>query len=438
MKVGKHREILEKELTKIFVKYNLDNNVINKIKEEFISRGVSSGEFLSIVDGKIQIETIPLNMLCLLTDLFYQETTEQNIKLDNFFTEQEISTAKNFRRESEEQVRYPIIFDNVMKISEDHFVTYKTAQEVAGYYAKNLIVYNKQTQRNAKYSEYQDKIVEMISINKASITDIQNDIVEGRQITNFITFNILQNGEESFVYDAKSKTLTVHEGEIDILDGFHRSLGMLSAVQKEPNVKYITGINIVNWDIEKSRRFIVQEDKRNKINPSHVKSMNPEKYENIIIKKLNESSSSDFKGKITTDNVLIRKHRALTTYDIVNNTVLREYEDIKTNRDANIVAEWLIEFFNELIGLYPTEFLTEIESTKEISFINNENMFAGYITLAKELQNVSNWRQKLQEIMNKIDFSINNPKWESLKTATELNRKLLKNISNYFREIINQ
>jgi hypothetical protein len=436
MKVGKSRELLEKELAKIFVKYNLDNNVINKIKEEFISRGVSSGEFLSIIDGKIQIETISLSLLCLLTDLFYQETTEQNIKPDNFFTEQEISTSKNFRRESEEQNRYPIVFDNVMKIGEDHFVTYKTAQEVAGYYAKNLIVYNKQTQRNAKYSEYQDKIVEMISINKASISDIQNDIVEGRQITNFITFNILQNGEENFEYDAKNKTLTVFEGEIDILDGFHRSMGILAAVQKEPNVKYITGINIVNWDIEKSRRFIVQEDKRNKINPSHVKSLNPEKYENIIIKKINESSSSDFKGRITTDNVLIRKHRALTTYDIFNNTILKEYKDIKTNRDASIIAEWLIEFFNELIGLYPTEFLTEIESTKKVSFINNENMFAGYITLAKELQNVSNWRQKLQEIMSNIDFSINNPKWESLKNSTELNKRLLKNISNYFREMI--
>jgi hypothetical protein len=436
MKIGKDRDLLEKELAKIFVKYNLDNNVINKIKEEFISRGVSSGEFLSIIDGKIQIETIPLNMLCLLTELFYKETTEQNIKPETYFTEQEINTAKNFRRESEEQSKYPLVFENVMKIGDDHYVTYKTAQEVAGYYAKNLIVYNKQTQRNAKYSEYQDKIVEMISINKSSISDIAKDIVEGRQITNFITFNILQNGEENFEYDAKNKTLTVFEGEIDILDGFHRSMGILSAVQKEPNVKYITGINIVNWDIEKSRRFIVQEDKRNKINASHVKSLNPDRYENMIIKKLNESSSSDLKGKITTDNLFIRKHKALTTYDVINNTIQKEYKDIKTNRDASLIAEWLIEFFNELIGLYPTEFLTEIESTKETSFINNENMFAGYISLSKELQNVSNWRQKLQEVMSKIDFSVNNSKWESLKSATELNKRLLKNISNYFREIV--
>jgi 6-pyruvoyl-tetrahydropterin synthase len=63
-------------------------------------------------------------------------------------------------------------------------------------------------------------------------------------------------------------------------------------------------------------------------------------------------------------------------------------------------------------------------------------MFAGYISLAKELQNISNWRQKLQEVMSKIDFSINNPKWESLKTATDLNKRLLKNISNYFKEMI--
>jgi hypothetical protein len=156
----------------------------------------------------------------------------------------------------------------------------------------------------------------------------------------------------------------------------------------------------------------------------------------MIIKKLNESSSSDLKGKITTDNLFIRKHKALTTYDVINNTIQKEYKDIKTNRDASLIAEWLIEFFNELIGLYPTEFLTEIESTKETSFINNENMFAGYISLSKELQNVSNWRQKLQEVMSKIDFSVNNSKWESLKSATELNKRLLKNISNYFREIV--
>lgn len=436
MKVGKERSSLERALVEVFEKYNLNKEIINKIKNEFVERGVGSGEFLSIIDGGIRVETIPLDMLCLISELFYQETKEKNINPETYFNESEISESKKFRRETEKQSKFPLVFEDVMKISEDHYVTYKTAQEVKKYYDRNIITYNKQTQRNVKYTEYHDKIIEMISINKNSITDIEKDIIEGRQITNFITLNILQNGEEEFKYDARTKTLTVLSGDINILDGFHRSLGMINSVQKVPNVHYITGINIVNWDVEKSRRFIVQEDKRNKINQSYVKSLNPEKYENMIVKKINESSASDLKGKIATDMVLIRSHRALTTYDVINSAIIHEYTDIKSNRDSTLIAEWLIDFFNELIGIYPDAFLSEIEATKANSYINHVNMFSGYVSLSKELQGRNDWRQKLQEALSKIDFSKDNKIWEEFKIEKDSGVRTLRAISKYFKSFV--
>jgi hypothetical protein len=322
-----------------------------------------------------------------------------------------------------------------MQFAEDHYVTSMSAQDIASLYARNIIVYNRQTQRNIKYSEYQNKVIEMININKSSIAEIEKAIIEGRMITNFITINLLQTGEENYKYNAKSKTLTVFAGELDILDGFHRSLGIINAVQKVPNIQYTTGLNIVSWDVEKAQNFIVQEDKRNPIKKAYIKSISHEKYENMIIKKINETSSSDMRGKITTDETLIRTHRALTTFEVLTEAVQNEYDKIKTSRDAMVISEWLIEFFNELVHLYPDAFLENIKEVKENSYINHSNMFAGYVAIAKQLEGKSDWRNRLQNIMSNINFNSDNELWQELK-IDRFTKGNLKNISRYFSNLI--
>jgi hypothetical protein len=250
-------------------------------------------------------------------------------------------------------------------------------------------------------------------------------------ITNAITFNILKNGEEEFEYDEKNRTLTVYKGEIDILDGFHRSLGMINAVSVNPEVQYITAVNITNFDIEKARRFIVQEDKKNKIAKKHIEAYK-ETLENAIVRKINESPNCDLKGKITTNGRLIQFNQALVEFEVLAQAIKYHF-DIKTQREANQIADYLIEGFNEIIGLYPDEFLDNYAKVKQRSTINHNYTFIGYVALLAKLRENPQWKEKLRKTLEKIDFSIKNPDWEAIGLFNgRLTIKVIESISKYF------
>jgi hypothetical protein len=53
--------------------------------------------------------------------------------------------------------------------------------------------------------------------------------------------------------------------------------------------------------------------------------------------------------------------------------------------DAEDVADFLIDYFNMLLGTYSNEFINNIEETRKTSLINDNNMFVGYIVLARRM-----------------------------------------------------
>lgn len=432
------RKELENELRKIIIEYSFDKKVQQKIVKYFEEKNVLPGEILAILGGNIPLETISQVMLGALADAFYKVLRLEIINPERYFNEGEIKIIKEFKRNIKGMEKYPITFEDVLKVAEDHYITYAKAQDVVELYNKNIVIYNYKTQRNSKLIEYKDKIIMQPNINWNSVKEMTEDMIKDRFITNFITLNLLQNGEDEFEYDEKNKTLTIYAGEINVLDGFHRSLAMINAIQQKPNLSYVTGVNITNFDVDKAIRFIIQEDKKNKINKRYLQSINPDKLANGVVQKLNESAMSDLKGKITNDITLIQQNKALTLTNIMADAIEYHYK-LKTRKDVYQTAKWLIEFFDELIGCYPDEFIENIAETKKNSVINHKNIFIGYIALSKELQNADNWREKLYEVMLKIDFNKNNKIWEEIDLFRyEIKKRTIKKISNYFVSLLQE
>lgn len=446
MKLDKEKFYLE--LNSVFADLNLNKKLIEKVKTDLSIRNILPQAVQGIINRSIPVQTVDMPVLYFILDSLNKEVQEINkeekiIEIDlkrlnpeTYFTEQEIKEMETYKREIKKGAKYPLVFENVIKLAEDQFATKLSVQQIAELYNSNLIYYNTQTQRNTKVREWKNKIVEVISINNRSVNEIQKDIEENKFIPNFITFNLLQNGEDEFDYNEQNQTITIFNGEINIVDGAHRCLSILGAVKNNPNIKMNMGVTITNFDIDKARRFIVQEDKKNPIDKKYIQSLDSERLSNMIVQKLNERSDSELRGKIATDSAAIKHNQALTYFNILSDAIEHNFE-LKTKKDVLDISKWLIECFSELIGSYPEQFIDNIAESKKYSTIAHENMFIGYIALFSKLYHDNNWEEKLLNIMEKVDFSMNNPMWNEINLFTKsINKTTIKKISNYYHKMV--
>jgi len=65
-------------------------------------------------------------------------------------------------------------------------------------------------------------------------------------------------------------------------------------------------------------------------------------------------------------------------------------------------------------------------------------MFAGYIALSERLYGVKKWEDILEEILDKIDFSIENPFWDDIKLSKEsdMKKSTRNNLYKFFQKLI--
>jgi hypothetical protein len=284
----KDRGVLEDVLNKLFEEYNRDSEVIFNVKKELAEYDINVGMATGILNTTIPIQTQSASVLCLVTLALYHATNKSIIKPEDYFFDEEIETAKKPKKQFELKKDY-VEIEDIKQVADDQWITTMTYKQVAELYSIGKVRYNKDTQRNTVFKEYGDKIIEAININKGSVKEIKELMLQGLFIPNTLTFNILMTGKEKFEPDNRNKSMRVYDN-LDIIDGYHRSLAGIEAVAENPNIEGTFEIRITNFNIEKCHRFIVQEDKKNKIDKRYIQTLTVENLENKIVKLINENA----------------------------------------------------------------------------------------------------------------------------------------------------
>ena len=376
----KDREVLEHNLYKVIQEYANKKNengvqIKDLVAEKLRKVGISTGGTKKIINKNDPLEIQGQYMIFIITDAFYSATREPIIDPEKFFTEKEIKEYKQFNKEgAKSREKFPLTFKGVKKISDDYYRLDSSIETIKDWAERKLFTYNFDTQRNAKVK---DGIL-MPSINKKSVQEIAERIQEGRFHSNHLTFNLLSNGEEEFKYDSKNRVLTIYNGEMNIIDGFHRVLGILRALSENPESTYVTGINITNFDIDKARDFIVQENKQNPINQTQLKSWDKERMSTIVIEKINTSADSEFKGLVVTDMKFIKAKKGMVHFEHLEH-VIDKYFKIKNIRDANNTSKKIVDGLNEIAGCKYDEF------KNKDGFWFNTLMVSGYLYIIDEI-----------------------------------------------------
>ena len=349
------REDLDIRLNDLFTKI-LNKNMGRKIIEQTGEVISEKRNYLKAATHSILLQQRPLSDVS-DKEIYWvidglNETLSKNgelnlvkdFKIKDIFTDKEIQKYSKSKFENVTETIYPISF-KVLKISDDQWLSTISSKKLFELYKNQIINYNKNTQRPLKEVTKHGVKIYKINKNKQSVNAIKEDLKKGLFIPNCLTFNInMDNPSNEYYVDEENGELVLENGQFDLIDGFHRYSAITELLLENPDIEFNFGIWIMNFDENKSCRFIAQEDKRNKINKTYTKSLdalNGDNFSSRIIQVLNENNNSPFKGKLT------RYNDSNINYDDVVITINDNFK-CNTRMEANRLSENIIKSFEIL------------------------------------------------------------------------------------------
>lgn len=403
MKRGISRDIFQTDIIKVIYSIS-DRNIVDDITEELIQkRGFERGLASDIMQGNAQYNILSTIELGVILDTIYKITSMPTARIDNYLELAEINQVRDFKfhKIGKKKKKNLLIFEDVRQVARDIWTVVVPAKRIVDLYRANKITYNPETQRDPKIIRSGDTIISTINVNASAVEAIRDDLIDGVFIPNTITFNVPMNDRSSIAYD-KNKNRLVITGGIDILDGYHRSAGIVAASRElNDNLDINFELRITNFNVEKARRFIVQEDKRNSISKEYIKSIDTTDYISNVINDINESGRSEMRGLIVSDYDLVRAGRGVVTFDLMHSVIEKLWAP-ESMAEADDLAVYLTNFFNRLVSVFPRHFKTR-KSTREEGFVISNSNMAFYLVLAKEVEGDDSWKTEYSSILKKLN-----------------------------------
>jgi hypothetical protein len=434
------REKLEDNLIEAIKSVNTDNKSVKKIRTGLVKYDINTGISQNLINFPENVKEIDLRLLCLLTEEVFKVTKDIDIDPKLFFTEIEIKESYKYSHQQSETLGFPLAFPNTTIVGNEAYLTSLSIKTIKKLLDNQLLKYNFENQREAKVVKRNDVITLSPTVNKHNIKEITEHLKNGTLVPTILVFNAsvgTSSEDEELVYDSKKMELVINrDTDLEILDGYHRCVALNNALEMYPDLEFNFGVLITNYSLNKSKSYQAQIAKAHPISQTRVMELEAKRYSDTVVQQLREES--DLKGRISQTSRTHTSADELVSYNILSNAI-DEFFPMNTRKEALDVANYLTDFFNYLIGSYPDAFINnQTEYRKKTIFIDN-NTFYGYVLLAKRMQEKGYKLNKLQKIIDSIDFSRDNKLWEELEVLNNRSivnsNKARKGIIEYFKQL---
>lgn len=423
-------EILEKNLMYNIEKIKNKKKIVEEINKELNQFNVPHGTFQAIARGSKPLNSLDSLFLCLVATAVHNQTKDNSIAPNEFFTERHIENAKKYQGNINSKITLPYVLNEVVQIDLDNYITKIKMSSLVEMFHSHLIVYDYETQRSAKYVKSKDGVIPIPDVNKKSVQDISEHMINETYLADMITLNIYSKEVEPLSFNEKGRSLVINDGAvISILDGFHRLQAGVRAVALNPDLELEMILSIRSYDTETAKKYFGQINTVNVIKQERLKELKSERYSDVVVRDLQKKS--DLKGKIASASRISDIAGQLTTFDVLSYAVDVVYKP-GTTLEAKEVSQYLIDFFNYLVGYYVDEFLINPNLYRK-NYINHPLIFAGYVQLSKTMQEKNVELKSLKEVIQNINFK-DNKLIELLEDRKGINNKRNRNrLIDYFR-----
>lgn len=409
-------------------------NQVNNILREY---GVPLGTYSEIVKGEKPISNVPSSLLCLVTEALHITTGYGDIDPLVWFTDKEIDTARKqtiniFKDES--RIMLPLAIEDVTFLGDASYITKIDMPFLVQLFHSQLIIYDFDTQRSAKWVKRKDGVVPVPDINMKSVEDIASSMVNETYLEDMITLNIYSGEVEPLTYNQKSKLLTINEGAvISILDGFHRLQGGVRAMTINPELKQMMILSIRSYDTQTAQRYFGQINTINPVKIERRKELLSDQPSDLVVRDL--QLKSELKGKIASASNISIAAKQLTTFDIMSYAIDNVFNP-SNKLEAKETAEYLINYYDYLLGSFVDEFLENPAKYRE-TFINHPLMFIGYTVIAKYFLDAKIHPKNIKDYVSNLKLS--NDELTEIFTDTRrgINSPVLRRkVLSYFKSLV--
>lgn len=427
---------LKMELVNILKEIGSKRDILRNIGKEFIGRGLSGTRYLRDA-SKVFSDPSTLYTLESSTDthkflfLFVFELnkilkekydSQFYISIEDYFTEVEYDLWIDYKEDKKQENIFPIIFEDVQEMIEGkQWQTVITSQQLYKLSTENILGYNFNTQRNPKITMFGEEI----DFDRRKSIEIKERIINNEQYPDHIKINILHDFNDRLYYNPKNKTLTVEEGStINIFDGYHRKVGNDLLMQEAPDNNFKWGLIITNLSEVEAKDHMVQINKQTPIKKSQIKQIDFNLHENLTLSAISDSKYALLNTVMCNQNEEVKQNRGLVTKNIIAEAIKDNYQEyIKDKENIRDIGSWIVDFMDYLMKLYSNEFISNKYEVRIESYINNKNMFYGYIALSSELYENDDWKETMKQKMLSINFDKNNPFWKEIGLIGDNNIK---------------
>jgi hypothetical protein len=440
----KSREELEESIVNVLQESKLKTKkkVVNDIKKHLATYDIIDTQSW-INDPEENLKELSVSELLLFTQQVFAKTGDLRINVKDFFTQAELSDANQYSASIERmqnQLEFPITLPSVTVVGNGAYMATVDIQTIDKLLSNGLLDYNYDLQREATYRRNKNEIKKEPTLVMSNVKEISSHLLEGTLVPTVLVWNAAVRSSSTgteLVYNSNTLELTIEKDTaLFIVDGWHRCKASQNALQMNPELHFNFAVLITNYSTKKAQQYQAQLAKATPISKVRIQELEANRLSDSVVQQLKEES--DLKGRISQTNRIHSLNKELVTYNVLSDSIDEQFK-METRADAADVGDYLTDFFNILIGEYSEEFLTNIEETRKTSLINDNNMFIGYITLARRMFESDIKARDIRKIIKNINFDRNNSTWVGLIIDESGNlletNKVRKNIRSYFEDL---
>lgn len=317
-----------------------------------------------------------------------------------------------------------LIFHNVQKLNDSEYSLLLSAYEIAQLWDdEKSLTYFSPIQRGVKQKRTaKGETIDIPITSEKNIKEMADLIMQDKFYTSQLTLNVLDEGDNSIEYE--DGVLKINKG-LNCLDGMHR----ISSVYKAYLSSKIIGeelenklkrlmfpVKITHYDAERAKVCFSQFSKGLKLSKSKTESFDMSKSSNRIVNELNRNSILKDLIDTTKTSITNGNQQYLYTFATLNEAIRNAFGVIQNEKEEEDILDFLKLFFNELFKIFPELGDEELRrDSKEYSFICENIMSYGYMTLASELflRRLRGWQEELS-VISKIDFDKASEIWQPI------------------------
>jgi len=246
------------------------------------------------------------------------------------------------------------------------------------------------------------------------VNDIFQAFTHKKIFGNTIVLNYSMSNESDLVYNQEDNSIT-GEGYLQGIDFSHRaraSIKWKNAWIKHPDqyddprqFYFNCEVNVVS-DEDARQMFAELNNFSLRVNPTRTHYLDNSNYANKIARRIEKES--DLKNKIETVSTTIKSSSFnICSYGVLTNAIKKNYKEPQTKTEQKQVEDWLIEYVDQLVFLFP-QFManSDLESKnnlKKLYFTIEPLAIGAMIALSAVLKDDPDWKIKLSKL-TKDDF----------------------------------